>query len=205
MTKIKLCGLKRECDIAWANEFQLDYAGFVFAGTKRRITDETAQQLRNQLSETIPAVGVFVNEPIAHITALVQNGTIQLVQLHGQEDDSYIQQLRQYVQVPVIQAFSICTIEDAEKAQQSPADYILLDQGAGGTGQPFDWSVLQSMTRPYFLAGGLTTSNVGQALSYHPYAVDVSSGIETNGVKDKEKIKTFMAHVRRAASQEGIK
>ena len=205
MTKIKLCGLKRECDIAWANEFQPDYAGFVFAGTKRRITDETAQQLRNQLSETIPAVDVFVNEPIAHITALVQNGTIQLVQLHGQEDDSYIQQLRQYVQVPVIQAFSICTIEDAEKAQQSPADYILLDQGAGGTGQPFDWSVLQSMTRPYFLAGGLTTSNVGQALSYHPYAVDVSSGIETNGVKDKEKIKTFMAHVRRAASQEGIK
>lgn len=161
--------------------------------------------MRNQLSETIPAVGVFVNEPIAHITALVQNGTIQLVQLHGQEDDSYIQQLRQYVQVPVIQAFSICTIEDTEKAQQSPADYILLDQGAGGTGQPFDWFVLQSMTRPYFLAGGLTTSNVGQALSYHPYAVDVSSGIETNGVKDKEKIKTFMAHVHRAASQEGIK
>ncbi len=204
MTKIKLCGLKRACDIAWANEFQPDYAGFVFAGTKRRVTDEMARQLRNQLSKTIPAVGVFVNEPIAHITALVQNGTIQLVQLHGQEDDSYIQQLRQYVQVPVIQAFSIRTINDAKKAQQSSADYILLDQGAGGTGQPFDWSVLQHMTRPYFLAGGLTIENVEQALSYHPYAVDVSSGIETNGVKDKEKIKTFMAHVRRAASQEGI-
>lgn len=202
MTKVKLCGLKRNCDIDWVNEFRPDYVGFVFAGTKRRITDETARAFRQRLLADIPAVGVFVNEPIAHITALVQQGTIQFVQLHGQEDEAYIQQLRQHVQTPIIQAFSVRSIEDIKKAQQSAAEYILLDQGNGGTGIPFDWSVLRQVDRKYFLAGGLTPENVEQALLFHPYALDISSGIETNGVKDKEKMRIFMTRVREAASQE---
>ena len=202
MTKVKLCGLKRNCDIDWANEFRPDYVGFVFAGTKRRITDETAKAFRRRLVADIPAVGVFVNEPIAHITALVQQGAIQLVQLHGQENEAYIQQLRHHVQTPIIQAFSVRGIEDIKKAQHSAAEYILLDQGSGGSGIPFDWSVLRQVDRKYFLAGGLTPENVEQALSFQPYAVDVSSGIETNGVKDKEKMRIFMTRVRDAASQE---
>ncbi len=205
MTKVKLCGLKRPCDIEWANAFHPDYVGFVFAGTKRRVTDETAQQLRMRLSADIPAVGVFVNEPIAHIAALVQGGTIQLVQLHGQEDEAYIRHLRQYAEVPIIQAFSVTGLHDIARAENSPADYILLDHGAGGTGQAFAWSMLNHVKRPYFLAGGLTPENAVQALAFHPYALDISSGIETNGVKDKEKIKTFMMRVRNTALQEEIK
>ncbi len=205
MTKVKLCGLKRPCDIEWANAFRPDYVGFVFAGTKRRVTDETAQQLRLRLAADIPAVGVFVNEPIAHIAALVQCGTIQLVQLHGQEDEAYIRRLRQCTDVPIIQAFSVAGPNDIARAEHSPADYILLDHGAGGSGQAFAWSMLKYVKRPYFLAGGLTPDNAVQALAFHPYALDISSGIETNGVKDKEKIKTFMTRVRNTALQEEIK
>lgn len=196
MTKIKFCGLKRLCDIAWANELKPDYVGFVFAGKKRRIDEEQARLLRSQLDSFIPAVGVFVNEDPARIAALVETGTIQLVQLHGQESPAYIHSLRRLADVPLIQAFAVQTEADIQRALQSPADYILLDHGKGGTGESFDWSLLKDIKRPYFLAGGLTPENAARAAAFSPFALDVSSGIETDGVKDRKKMMAFMANVR---------
>ena len=196
MVKIKLCGLTRRCDIDWANELLPDYVGFVFAGSRRRVTDEQAAQLRNILREDIPAVGVFVDEPIDHAAALVRQGVIQLVQLHGAEDEAYIQQLRRAVSVLVIQAFSVRSPEDILDAGKSSADFILLDHGAGGTGQAFDWSLAAALDRPYFLAGGLHPGNAAAAAELRPYAVDVSSGIETEGVKDRQKMIEFVRRIR---------
>lgn len=202
MVKVKLCGMKRACDITWANEYMPDYVGFVFAGQRRRITDEQAVFLRSRLDARIQAVGVFVDASQERIAALVQNGVIQLVQLHGHEDETYIKKLRRRIAVPIIQAFSVASRRDAERAQQSAADYILLDHGAGGTGSSFNWSVLRGLQRDYFLAGGLSPENAAQALRLRPYALDVSSGIESEGVKDREKIKQFMAQVRQTVHQE---
>lgn len=196
MVKIKLCGLTRRCDIDWANELLPDYVGFVFAGSRRRVTDEQAAQLRNILREDIPAVGVFVDEPIDHAAALVRQGVIQLVQLHGAEDEGYIRELRRAVSAPVIQAFSVRSSEDIQAAGRSSADFVLLDHGAGGTGRTFDWSLAAALDRPYFLAGGLHPGNAAAAAELRPYAVDVSSGIETAGVKDRQKMIEFVRRIR---------
>ena len=192
MVTVKFCGLKRPCDIAWANELHPDYAGFVFAGTKRRVSDETAAALRRELDPSIPAVGVFVDDELPHMASLVKKGVIQLIQLHGQEEDALVQQLQTELGVPVIKAFSIANQDDIKRALESRADYILLDQGKGGTGKAFDWSLLKEIDRPYFLAGGLTPQNAAQAAKLRPYALDVSSGIETDGVKDRDKMTLFM-------------
>lgn len=199
MVKVKLCGLTRSCDAEWANEVSADYVGFVFAGSRRRVTDEKAEQLRQILRADIPAVGVFVDEPIAHIAALVRKEVIQLVQLHGAEDETYIQALRRAVAVPVIQAFSVCSPADIQAAGRSSAEFVLLDHGAGGTGQTFDWSLARSLDRPYFLAGGLHPGNAAAAAELCPYAVDVSSGIETQGVKDRQKMIAFVTQIRHTA------
>lgn len=196
MVKIKLCGLTRRCDIEWANELHPDYVGFVFAGSRRRVTDGQAAQLRKILREDIPAVGVFVDEPIDHVAALVRQGVIQMVQLHGTEDEGFIRELRRAVSVPVIQAFSVRSPEDIQDAGKSSADFILLDHGAGGTGQAFDWSLAAALDRPYFLAGGLHPGNAAAAAELRPYAVDVSSGIETEGVKDRQKMIEFVRRIR---------
>ncbi|MCI1248696.1 MAG: phosphoribosylanthranilate isomerase, partial [Megasphaera sp.] len=191
------------CDIEWANEERPDFIGLVFAGQKRRVSDELAGELRRLLRKDIPAVGVFVNDTVEHIASLVQQGTIQLVQLHGQEDEAYMKELRHRVDVPLIKAFSIDTPADIDRARASSADYILVDHGAGGTGQTFDWRLLEELRRECFLAGGLNPDNAAAAVRLRPYAVDVSSGIETDGVKDRNKIRKFMVQVRRV-QQEGI-
>ena len=131
------------------------------------------------------------------MAALLDRGIIDIAQLHGKEDEAYIRRLRQLTKKPLIQAFRIDTPADVAAAQASTADYVLLDSGTGGTGTCFDWSLLQNIQRPYFLAGGLTPENVGGAVAtLHPYAVDVSSGIETDGAKDKEKMTQFVRAVR---------
>lgn len=195
MVKVKFCGLKRPCDIAWANELHPDYVGFVFAGTKRRVSDDLAAALRKALDPSIPAVGVFVDDELSHMAALVNAGVIQVIQLHGQEEEECVEHLQQELKVPVIKAFSIADEDDVQKALASRADYILLDQGAGGTGKAFDWSLLRHIDRPYFLAGGLTPQNAAQAAALQPYALDVSSGIETDGVKDRDKMTLFMTRL----------
>lgn len=198
MTKIKLCGLKRPQDIQAANELLPAYIGFVFAPKSRRyVHPDRAEELRRMLNPGIIPVGVFVNETPETVAALLDRGIIDIAQLHGKEDAAYIRRLRQLTKKPLIQAFRVDTPADVAAAQASPADYVLLDSGAGGTGTCFDWSLLQDIQRPYFLAGGLTPENVGGAVAtLHPYAVDVSSGIETDGAKDKEKMTQFVRAVR---------
>lgn len=198
MTKIKLCGLTRPEDITTANVLEPDFVGFVFAPKSRRyVTGEQAGTLRKQLSPTIQAVGVFVDEEPERVAHLLEAGIIDLAQLHGREDEGYLERLRALTEKPIIQAFPIKTPKDLERAQASSADNILLDSGAG-TGTIFDWGLLTSVRRPYFLAGGLGPDNVAQSIeSLHPWGVDVSSGIETGGVKDFHKMAAFVAAVRK--------
>lgn len=201
MTKIKFCGMMRAADIAAANALHPDYIGFVFApGSRRAVTPEQAAALKAQLAPDIRAVGVFVNAPPAQIAALLAAGTIDIAQLHGQEDEAYLQALRALTDKPVIKAFRVDTAADLKRAAAFPADGLLLDSGAGGTGTAFDWTLLRDFKRPYFLAGGLSAENVGKAIQkYRPYAVDVSSGIETDGKKDAKKMAAFAAAVRKEA------
>ena len=198
MTKIKLCGLFRPCDIGAANELKPDYIGFVFAPkSKRYVTPEKAMELKQMLLPEIQSVGVFVNEKPETVVKLLQDGTIDIAQLHGAEDEEYIIQLRQLTDKPIIKAFRIETASDIEKALQSTADYLLLDSGAG-TGTVFDWKLIQNIKRPYFLAGGLDADNAAEAVNtLRPYALDVSSGIETSGLKDKSKMAAFVSAVRK--------
>lgn len=198
MTKIKLCGLSRPCDIEAANELKPDYIGFVFAPKSRRyVTYKKAEELKSLLSPDIEAVGVFVNEPPPNVATLLKKGIIDIAQLHGDEDEDYIAELRLLTDKTIIKAFRIKTANDIKILEQSTADDILLDSGAG-TGTVFDWELLKSIQRPYFLAGGLDARNVASAIkTLHPYAVDVSSGIETDGVKDKTEMAAFVAAVRK--------
>ena len=198
MTRVKICGLKRPEDMAYANELLPDYIGFVFAkASKRYVSPESAAALREQLSPQIVSVGVFVDEPIEQVAALLESGVIGMAQLHGAESQAYVRELRSRMQAPIIQAFRISTRDDVLCAEQSQADYILLDHGAGGTGESFDWSLLDGIKRPFFLAGGLSAENVGEAITrYKPFAVDSSSKLETNGVKDYNKMKAFVEAVR---------
>lgn len=198
MTKIKICGLRREQDIRYANELMPDYIGFVFLkGKMRYVTFEEAARLRSLLDPAIPAVGVFVNEPAENVIRLLQAGTIQIAQLHGQEDEAYIEELRRAGDHCIIRAFAVRSSEDIHRAFAFPADYPLLDNGKG-TGETFDWSLFHEQEKPFFLAGGLSPENVKEAIErFHPYAVDVSSGVETDGFKDYEKMKAFMDAVRR--------
>lgn len=198
MTKIKICGLRREQDIRYANELMPDYIGFVFLkGKMRYVTFQEAAHLRSLLDPAIPAVGVFVNEPVENVIRLLQAGTIQIAQLHGQEDEAYAEELRRAGDHCIIRAFAVRSSEDIHRAFAFPADYPLLDNGKG-TGETFDWSLFQEQEKPFFLAGGLSPENVKEAIEcFHPYAVDVSSGVETDGFKDYEKMKAFMDAVRR--------
>lgn len=232
MTKIKMCGLRKLEDIEAVNEWKPDYAGFVFAPESRRyVTAEQAVELKDHLDPQIQAVGVFVDEAPERVAALLNQGVIELAQLHGSEDEEYLVRLRELTLKPVIQAFRILSREDVVRAMKSSADEILLDSGAG-TGSTFNWEVLRiesgydraidaekdgekpfctkqnrekslyvEETRPYFLAGGLNPQNVAEAIQrLHPYAVDVSSGIETDGSKDREKIAAFVTAVRKENS-----
>lgn len=198
MTRIKLCGIRREEDAAVANELAPDYVGFVFAKkSKRYVTPEKAEELRKILDPGIKTVGVFVKEVPELILELLKDNIIDAAQLHGGEDDEYVRRLKERTIKPIFQAFRIDSAEDVERANNSSADMVLLDAGKGGTGQVFDWNLLKDIKRPYILAGGLNTDNVAMAVeTLKPYGVDVSSGIETEGVKDPEKMKLFVKLVR---------
>lgn len=198
MTRTKFCGLSHTCDIEAANQLTPEYIGFVFAPkSKRYITPEKAAELKKLLSGDIQVVGVFVNEAPQRVASLLNGGVIDIAQLHGSEDEGYIRQLRTLARKPIIQAFCIKNQWDIAAAEQSTADYVLLDSGAG-TGTVFDWNLIRNMKRPYFLAGGLSPENVEAAIKYlNPYAVDVSSGIEKGGRKDKCKMAEFIAAVRK--------
>jgi len=201
MAKIKICGLSRPIDIDMANEAHPDYIGFVFAGSRRQVSEEKALELKQRLRPEIPAVGVFVNEEPGTIIRLCQAGIIDLVQLHGDEDEAYLLELRKQIAKPVIKAIRVRTGEDIERAKAMSCDFLLLDayreEEYGGSGISFDWSVIKGMTKPFFLAGGINIGNVNQAITLtEPYCIDISSGVETDGHKDGEKIRKIIEKVR---------
>lgn len=202
MTKVKFCGLSRKEDILAANELKPDYIGFVFAKkSKRYISADAAKELKLALSPIIQAVGVFVDEETEKIAIIANENIIDLIQLHGNEDEEYIKKLRTLTNKPIICAVQLKTAADIKKANERDGDYILLDAGQG-EGKAFDWNLLEKVKRPYFLAGGLNEDNIADALMLNPFAVDVSSGIETDGKKDAEKMKRFIEIVRKGESNE---
>ena len=198
-TRIKLCGMFREADILGVNAVLPDYVGFVidFPKSKRSLTREQAAELSSQVAEGIIRVGVFVDEPIEYVAELFDAGTIDVAQLHGHEDEGYIGRLREVSDVRICQAFQVRDTTAIERARMSSADMVLVDAGQG-TGHAFDWSLLKGIDRDFILAGGLSPDNVEAAIEQvRPWGVDMSSGIETDGVKDPEKMRAAVAAVRK--------
>lgn len=198
MSRIKICGLGRREDIEAVNRAMPDYIGFVFAESRRRVEVKTAAMLKKHLDSRIKAVGVFVNENIENVEEVYRRGIIDLVQLHGNEEGAYIRRLKKDCGCEVIKAIGV---GDRLSALPDEADYLLFDrlsQRHGGTGKAFDWNMLKDYRgMPYFLAGGILAGNVSDAVrKLGPYCIDVSSGVETDGVKDANKIEELVRLVR---------
>mgnify|MGYP000926050784 FL=1 len=201
MTRIKICGLTRHEDIDAVNRYLPDYIGFVFAKSRRQVSDERAMELKSRLDPRISAVGVFVNEDMERIVKLCGQGVIDVVQLHGDEEGDYITRLKQKIRNPVIKAVHVGKGKRAVNVYENIGDFLLFDtyhEGQfGGSGKPFDWSLVEKPDRPYFIAGGINRSNVLSAIeTLHPYGVDISSGVEKNGVKDGELIGEIITIIR---------
>ncbi|MCM1529524.1 MAG: phosphoribosylanthranilate isomerase [Alistipes sp.] len=195
MTKIKMCGIRRKEDVEFVNALLPDYIGYVFAKkSKRYIPPQDAAKLTHLLDGRIIPVGVFVNEPIENVISAVNSGIIKIAQLHGSEDEEYIAALRSEG-ITVIKAFIVKTADDIRAAESSSADFILLDAGMGD-GKTFDHELLNGISRQYFLAGGLNPENAADAAALEPYCLDVSSGIETDGFKDLEKMTRFTEAIK---------
>jgi phosphoribosylanthranilate isomerase len=195
--RVKICGLFRPEDIEYVNEALPDYIGFIFAKSRREITMEQAERLKSRLDRRIQTVGVFVDSPLDDVISLIKNRVIDIAQLHGNEDIEYVEQLKfKTGGCEIIKAVRVETAEDIYLAQKSPADFLLLDHGAGGTGEAFDWKLAGKCGKPFFLAGGIHTGNVSLAMKVgKPFAIDLSSGVETDGVKDREKILEIVRRV----------
>lgn len=202
MSLVKICGLKRSCDIDYANKYKPDYIGFVFAKSSRQVIPQQAEILKEKLSKDIKTVGVFVNEPIENIAMLCNKNIIDVIQLHGDENNDYINQLKKLTDKKIIKAVRVKSSEQVLQAEKLDCDYLLLDayskNAYGGLGETFNWDIIPNLAKPFFLAGGLNSDNVSQAIqTVQPYCVDLSSGAETDGFKDEEKIKLIIDKVRR--------
>ena len=195
MVKIKICGLKRLEDIEIANRYKPDYIGFVFAESKRQVTHDLARRLKDKLDPNIIAVGVFVNSPAEEILELYEDGTIDMVQLHGSESEEFILNLKEKTnhELKVIKAIEMYDGIDITEYDDSKADYLLFDSGKG-SGKTFDWNLIRkNLKKDFFIAGGLTSQNINEAIDqFNPYAVDLSSSLEVNGFKDENKIREIM-------------
>ncbi|GHT76376.1 N-(5'-phosphoribosyl)anthranilate isomerase [Endomicrobiia bacterium] len=199
MTKIKICGLKREEDIGFVNIAKPDYVGFVFAGEKRKIDFNTATKLKSLLNKEIQTVGVFVNIDVDNILNLYRDCIIDLVQLHGDEDEIYISKLKEKVKQPIIK---VVRVKEKIRDIKTKANFTLFDMynnfEYGGCGKVFDWNLIRQYKQPFFLAGGLNKDNIEKALTeLKPYCIDLSSGVETDGIKDLNKIKEIIQIVRK--------
>lgn len=203
-TKIKICGLTREEDILCANQLKPHYVGLVFAKSRRRVTMEQAVRLKKLLDPDITAVGVFVDEEPKQILEYLSRGIIDAAQLHGNESEGTIRFLRRTSGKPVIKAVVVRQPEDILKWKDTEADYLLLDSGKG-SGETFRWSLMEdavgesevAFKKRIFLAGGIHPGNIHEAIrNVHPYCIDVSSGAETDGVKDPVKMKALVESVR---------
>ena len=203
MTKIKICGLTRTEDIEMVNEFLPDYIGFVFAKSRRQVSAEQAKELKNKLRPAIKAVGVFVNEKPENIAEIANQGIIDLIQIHGDEDAAYCAQLRKLTQAPIIKVVRVQVEDDLAGIEEFDCDYYLFDtlssKEYGGTGKAFDHSLLynKEIKKPFFVAGGLNQDNVAAVIEViKPFGVDTSGGVETDGIKDANKIKEFIKQGR---------
>lgn len=210
--KIKICGLTRPEDIAAVNEWRPDYIGFVFAPSKRNVSEMRAAGLKKLLSPDIKAVGVFVNSPIEDIVRIAQRGIIDAIQLHGDPDsyetEQYAKDLKSALKavtrrpVPIIRAVRVKDRDDILRAKSYPAEYLLFDTFVkdqyGGSGLRFDWDLIPPIEKPWFLAGGLSAATLGEALKTNAFCLDVSSAAETDGRKDPDKIKEIIQIVRSA-------
>lgn len=204
MVKVKICGIKNLQDVQAVNKHKPDFAGFVFYPlTKRYVSLIVAQRLKAALNRHIKTVGVFVNAPVEEIAAAAELGIIDLVQLHGDEGNAYIAELKKICKLPIIKAVRVQDENDIKRAGYYNCDYLLFDtysQSAyGGTGRQFNTQLLKGVKihKPYFIAGGLNAENVRRALKgLTPFAADVSGGVETDGGKDAAKIKAFIKQVK---------
>ena len=208
--KVKMCGISKVETIPAVVEAKPDYMGLVFAPSKRQVTVEQAKILIEELhkqcinhydTKVVKTVGVFVNETLDNLVRIADTANLDAVQLHGDEDEAFIQSLKERTNVEVWKAIQIRTAADTEKWIDSSADMLLFDayhkDERGGTGEVFDWSSLDAFERPFMLAGGIDCTNVARAIrTVRPYGIDISSGIETNGVKDDEKITAFTKIVK---------
>lgn len=215
--KVKMCGISKVETIPAVVEAKPDYMGLVFAPSKRQVTVDQAKILVEELhrgyaqkygsdtehdkNDTIKTVGVFVNETVDNLVTIANEANLDAVQLHGDEDETFIQSLKERTNVEVWKAVQIRSAADVEKWIDSSADMLLFDayhkDERGGTGEVFDWSSLDAFERPFMLAGGIDSTNVARAIrTVRPYGIDISSGIETNGVKDDEKITAFTKIVK---------
>lgn len=208
--KVKICGIRRMEDVDYLNETMPDFAGFVFADTRRQVTPEQAWQLRQRLDRRIMAFGVFVNAPADIVCGRVKDGSIDAVQLHGDETEAYIRKLRTVIDVPVIKAVRARQAADILAADRLPCEYLLLDAYSpsqyGGTGRVFAWDIIpEKLSHPYFLAGGLNEGNIQEAMTrVSCFGVDLSGGVETDGIKDRNKIQTIVNIVRAYGNSERV-
>ena len=192
MTKVKICGLSMASAVETACQAGADYIGFVFAESRRRVSLEQAQKLAALVPPAVRKVGVFVSPSLAELREAISVTNLDLVQIHGDFDEELLPQIGR----PVIRAYQV---KGALKGVSQQADYLLFDAPLAGSGQTFDWQVFDKnqIHQPFFIAGGLNTGNVREAIQHFaPYAVDVSSGVETDGKKDLEKIKEFIERVK---------
>ena len=195
MAKIKICGLKRLEDVEIVNKYKPDFVGFVFADSKRKVTLNLARQMKQNLDDSIQSVGVFVDAAIDEILEIHEQGIIDMAQLHGSESEDYIEKLKKKSnnQLKIINAIEMDDEKDLLEYDNSIADYLLLDSGKG-SGKTFDWRLIRKdLKKEFFLAGGLNYQNISRAINeFDPYAIDLSSSVETNGYKDELKIKKVM-------------
>ncbi|MBQ6773732.1 MAG: phosphoribosylanthranilate isomerase [Synergistaceae bacterium] len=201
MTKVKICGITHEVEIGIMNELVPDFVGFVFATKSRHfIAPEHAGLLRSKLRKGIKTVGVFANASLRNVAITMETAGLDMVQLHGDETAEYIAALREYIRCPIMKVVKVAKPIDADKAMYTTADYVMLDGGIAGSGKSFDWSLLGNVRRNFFLSGGLTPENIHDALQVNPkpFALNVSSGVESNKVKDYRKVMKFILAVREA-------
>lgn len=195
MVKIKICGIRRMEDIQIVNMYKPDYIGFVFADSKRKVSHGLAAELKDSLDPDITAVGVFVDADMDEILRLYSNGIIGMAQLHGSESEDYIKELKDKTdsELKIINAVEMSDDTDLSQYYDSEADYLLLDSGKG-SGKTFDWRLIRKdLKKDFFLAGGISSSNVAEAIDeFDPYAIDLSSSLETDGYKDECKVKEIM-------------
>jgi phosphoribosylanthranilate isomerase len=195
MVKIKICGLRRLEDIEIVNKYKPDYIGFVFADSKRKVSHEQASKMKDYLSSDIISVGVFVNADCEEILKLYNDGIIDMAQLHGDENEEYINYLKEKTnnELKIIKAIEMSHDNDLFNYDDSQADFLLLDSGKG-SGKTFDWSLIRKdLKKKFFLAGGINSENAVQAIDeFSPYAIDLSSSLEVDGFKDEKKVKEIM-------------